>query len=515
MFPVIKGAAYTLFHAPNMLIEHGTTQTLDRAKDPASEYLKVLPGHLRSFEDCVAYPPNQAYIGAMLPKALEGIAKPWYENGLKDASRFARYGEIMPEDEFYGVMRLVDSFNLVVLEESFAAEIAPKLAAHTAFVGIDMAKLAANTADSASIAKQVESHVAEAMRLGDRIVGCVRQAHDSDAALVAHIIYENIVAVASGVVSMLNLFQRTGLKRTDVDYIIECSEEACGDMNQRGGGNFAKAIGEICGCVNATGSDTRGFCAAPAHAMVTAAALVQAGIYKNVVVVAGGATAKLGMNAKDHVKKGMPVLEDVLGGFAVWVSENDGINPVIRTDTVGRHTIGSGASPQAVISAIVTDPLDRVGLKITDVDNYAVEMQNPEVTVPAGAGDVPLANYKMIAALGVKRGDIKREELNDFVARHGMPGFAPTQGHIPSGVPVIGPARDQSLSGEITRSMIIGKGSLFLARMTNMFDGVSFVMEANPGLVKPTRQAGVDEAEVRGIVAEAMRALAASLTQSQ
>ena len=28
-----------------------------------------------------------------------------------------------------------------------------------------------------------------------------------------------------------------------IDYIIECSEEAFGDMNQRGGGNLAKAIG--------------------------------------------------------------------------------------------------------------------------------------------------------------------------------------------------------------------------------------------------------------------------------
>ena len=205
MFPVIKGAAYTLFHAPNMLLEHGTTQTLDRAKNPDSEYLKKLPEHLRSFEDVVAYPPNQAYIGSIVPKALEGIAKPWYENGIKDASRFAKYGEIMPEDEFYGVMRLVDSFNLVVLEESFAAEIAPKLAQHPAFAGIDLAKLSANTSDAADITKLVDSHVAEAMRLGDRIVGCVRQAHDSDPALVAHIIYENIVALASGVVSLLNL----------------------------------------------------------------------------------------------------------------------------------------------------------------------------------------------------------------------------------------------------------------------------------------------------------------------
>ncbi len=56
---------------------------------------------------------------------------------------------------------------------------------------------------------------------------------------------------------------KNDINPNDVDYVIECSEEACGDMNQRGGGNFAKAIAEMVGFKNATGSDTRGFCAAP------------------------------------------------------------------------------------------------------------------------------------------------------------------------------------------------------------------------------------------------------------
>ena len=513
MFPVIKGTAYTLFHCPNILIDHGTTQTVERAKKPASDYLKKLPAQLRSFEDCVAYPPNQVYIGKLPAKALDSHPRPWYQNGITDASRFAQYGEIMPEDEFYGVMKLVDSFDLVLLEADFAAHVREKLAAHPAFQGADLSKLQ-KTSDPAVIKQLVEDHVAEALRLGDRLVGCVRQAHDTDKALTAHIIFENLSSMASAVVSMRQLFLTSGLDPKQVDYIVECSEEACGDMNQRGGGNFAKAIGEVVGCVNATGSDTRGFCAAPEHAMIVASSLVQAGVFKNVVVVAGGAVAKLGMNGKDHVNKSVPVLEDVLGGFAVWVAENDGINPVVRTDIVGRHNIGSGASPQAVIQAIVTDPLDKHGLKITDIDQYGVEMQNPEVTVPAGAGNVPEANYKMIAALGVKRGELERAQIMDFVAKHGMPGFAPTQGHVPSGMPVIGPARDAILTGEIKRAMIIGKGSLFLARMTNLFDGVSFVMEANPGLA-PAKPTGLDEAEVRKLIGQAMRALAASLTEKE
>ena len=134
---------------------------------------------------------------------------------------------------------------------------------------------------------------------------------------------------------------------------------------------------------------------------------------------------------------------------------------------LGRHTIKQGLH-LCVTTSLVTDPLKKAGLSIKDIDKYSVEMQNPEITVPAGAGDVPLANYKMIAALGVKQGILERSELNDFVDRHGMKGWAPTQGHIPSGVPFMGFAREAILKGEMTRAMIIGKGSLFLGRMTNL-----------------------------------------------
>ena len=62
----------------------------------------------------------------------------------------------------------------------------------------------------------------------------------------------------------------------------------------------------------------------------------------------------------------------------------------------------------AILIILATKLLDAAGLKITDVDKFAPEMQNPDITKPAGAGDVPEANYKMIGALGVKRGDINR-----------------------------------------------------------------------------------------------------------
>ncbi len=509
-FPVLKGASYALIQANDVLLHQGSTQTSEMRLNKDSEFLKELPKHLRSFEDCVAYPPNQAYIGNMRPRALEDIAKPWYESPVNGATREGKYGEMMPEDEFFGLMMAVDMFDLVVLDEAFQTGVAAKLKAHPVVSGWKtLAKLDKIHGDAGSIKELVDGHKAEPMYFEDKLVGCVKKAHDFDAALSEHVMFENLVAKASAAFVLSLLFAKTDLKPEDVEYIIECSEEACGDMNQRGGGNIAKSIGEIGGCVNATGSDTRSFCAGPAHALVEASALVQAGVYKHVVVLAGGASAKLGMNARDHVKKGMPALEDCIGAFAVHIGENDGVSPVIRTDVVGRHTIGSGASPQAVMQAIIANPLDRSGIKLGEIDTFSVEMQNPEITEPAGAGDVPKANYKMIAALGVMRKDFERTEIDAVVNRIGMPGFAPTQGHIPSGVPFLGFCREMMLGGELNRAMIVGKGSLFLGRLTNLFDGVSFIVEKNDGSTGET--GGTDKETVRKMVAEAMAAFAAGL----
>ena len=74
----------------------------------------------------------------------------------------------------------------------------------------------------------------------------------------------------------------------------------------------------------------------------------------------------------------------------------------------------------------------------------------------------------------------------------------------------MGPCRDLMLAGEISRAMIIGKGSLFLGRMTNLFDGVSFVIEANKGQ-SSGGGSGVSEAEVKGMIANALKDFAAGL----
>ena len=341
------------------------------------------------------------------------------------------------------------------------------------------------------------------------LVGCCRAAHDTDENLSASIMLENLACKASGTLALLHLMRNANLSPNDIDFVVECSEEAVGDEMQRGGGNMAKAIAEICGCSNASGFDIRGFCAGPVAAIIAAASMVACGARANVAVIGGGSVPKLYMNAREHVKKGVVPLENCIGSFAMLLVPDDRTVPVLRLDCLGKHTVAAGAAPQAITTALTFDPLSRVGLKLTDVDKYAPELHNAEITLPAGAGNVPEANYKMIAALAVMKGQLARDELARFVKERGMPGYVPTQGHIPSGVPYIGHALEACKAGLIQRAMIIGKGSLFLGRLTNLADGASFVIEASSGRIQEQKSFGKDE--VVDVLLEALGDLASSL----
>ena len=512
MKAVIKGAGYILAHTPDMVLQNGTTQTTERIVNPESEYLKELPSHIRDWNTVLSYWPNQVYIGNKTPDELAAIPQPWCDKTCDVNDRYGRYGQMMPQEEFLLLMQACDVFSLVMLEKSFVATHKAAFAANPLIDETIVARIVEGI-DGDEIARLVAEEHSEPLFDNGKLVGCVNRAHDIDVNLSAHVMHENIVSKASSVLALLAALKNAGVDKNDVEYVVDCCEEACGDMNQRGGGNFAKAAAEIAGLSNATGSDVRGFCAGPSHALIDAASLVAAGTFKCVVVTAGGCTAKLGMNGKDHVKKGLPILEDMIGGFAIVLTQDDGVSPEINLNIVGRHTVGTGSAPQAVITSLVTESLDRNGLKITDIDKFSPEMQNPDITKPAGAGDVPLANYKMIAALAVKRGEIGRADIATFADKYGLTGWAPTQGHIPSGVPAIGYFRDKIMAGDFKRCMIIGKGSLFLGRMTNLFDGASFIIQANSGAEESN--AGVSEDEVKKMIAKAMREFAATLLAAE
>ncbi len=506
----IKGYAYCLQHTPELGLHYGNTPHVEHVTLGETEFLKKLPQHMQTFEEAKNYAPNMTFIGVLPLEDLEKQATPMYSNRIAGADRFGKYGEITPEDEFLGLIDICDVFDLVWLEKSFSASVREKLSNHKMISEAMLSRLEAGRDRSELETECDEKHGGIPLYFGGEIVGCVRRGHEVDVNLNAHTLMENLASKTSAVLSLLHLMANTGLKPEDVDFVIECSEEAAGDMSQRGGGNFAKAIAEIVGCNNASGCDVRGFCAGPVNAMIAGASQVAAGTRSNVVVIAGGAVPKLYMNSKDHVKKEMPALEDCLGSFAVLLAPCDGVSPEMRLDAIGKHTVGAGASPQAVTQALTWEPLHKAGLDLGDVDKFGPELHIPEITLPAGAGDVPLANIKMIAALAVMKKSIEKADMMNFVKEKGLPGFAHTQGHIPAGVPFVGPASDWIKEGKIKRAMIIGKGSLFLGRLTNLADGASFLIEPAAPVNAATE---VSKDDVKTILLEALSEISASLTK--
>lgn len=475
--PVIQSCAYALAHTPSF-VRYGSKPTREAAhsKNPL---WPVIEKHLRSFRAAVEYPPNQVFIGNLNPDRLNHIEQPWYEHLMNGASRYGSHGEIMPEDEFLGLLKLADDFDLIWLVKEFAPLFKQKLGENPLWQEIDLAKIDRGT-DIERIQEKVANQGSLPLYHQNQMVGCFHRHHAEDDTLKAQVLMENLMAKASGALVLRHLLKNARIDPARIDFILSCSEEAVGDRYNRGGGSLSKAIGEMCGCINATGCDIKAFCAGPNYAIVNAAGLVKSGIFKNVVVVGGGCLAKLGMKFTGHISNNMPILEDMLGAVAFLIMPDDGESPVIRLDSIGKHDIGSGSAQQKIMESLVLHPLERIGKKITEIDKYATEMHNPEITVPAGSGNVPLINYRMIGALAALRKEIDRGDIDEFVLRHGMPGFSPTQGHIPAAVPYMGHAIDAIKKGEITTAMFVSKGSLFLGRMSQLSDGMSFLIERNP-----------------------------------
>ena len=476
--PVIACCDFSLVHAPD-LVRHGSKPRRELARDPS--LAAPLARALRSFADAIAYAPNQAFIGNLEPRALATIPEPWHRAPVAEPSEEGAFGRIVGQDLFYALLERANVLTppLVTLEGEEASRLRERLAAHPVLggLGTPVAALEHEPRSTGEAGDSVALQTGEALR--GRVHRDSRAEGREDDNLDAHTLLEALCAKASAAIALAGLMARHGLDPEAVDYIISCGEEAAGDRYQRGGGGMAKAVGEMCRCVNASGMDVKNFCAAPASALVTAGALVKAGVHERVAVVAGGSLAKLGMKFQALLREGTPILGDCLGSMAVLVTRDDGESPRLRLapGATGLARIGASTSEEAISRQLILEPLVALGLGMGDVDRYAPELHNAELMRYAGSGDVARKNYRMIAATAVLSGAIPRAGMNDFVARVGMPGFAPPQGHIPSGVPYLGHALRAMAAGEIARVMFICKASLFLNRLTTLYDGVSFVVE--------------------------------------
>jgi betaine reductase len=477
--PVVRAASLVLAHVPS-LVRHGSKplRELQKVEQPI-DYLRP---HLRDWNAALGYVPNQVFIGNVGVDDLAAWPSPWHRHPVAGASRVGPDGEIMPEEEFLGLLAACDGFDLLALDRDVAERARAALDAHP-IVGAASGRPPAPAGVTAAVLQErIDRHHATPLLGADgRLLGAMLAGHDEDDTLTGQVLLENIACKATAALALRHLLARPGaIAAADVRYVLSCGEEAVGDRYQRGGGNLAKAVAEWTGCTRATGSDVKAFCCGPMHALMLAGALVASGLHDSVIVLAGGSLAKLGMKFQGHVKHAMPIVEDVLAGFAVHVGRDDGVSPVLRLDAVGRHEVASGSAPLAIVKALYTEPLARAGLTLLDVDRFSLELHNPEATEPAGSGNVPLGNYRTLASLAVLEKLIDRAGIDEFVRTRGMPGFSPTQGHVASAIPYLGHALRGLTTGRLTRTMFTGKGSLFLGRMTQLSDGISLILERNP-----------------------------------
>lgn len=475
---VVTGARFFLAHTPG-LVRHGSKPSREVGHCP--ELLPSLRRHFRSYDAALAYPPNQVFLGLLRPDDLNAIPRPWWnQTSPATPTRWMPHGEMMPEEEFYGLLKALDQFDLIWLETQFLDEVRARLAQHRYLSQSDLSRLEKGSTRDA-IATQCQDGKAIPLELSSgQLIGCCNRAHDEDPSLGAGVLLENLACVATATMATRTLVAQLNIDPDRVDYVLGSGEEAIGDRYQRGGGNLAKAVAERSGLLEATGSDVKAFCCAPNHALAIGAGLVQVGMFRELIVLGGCSLAKLGMKFQGHLSHDMPILEDVLAGFAIHLGPDDGVSPVVRLDALGRHTVRAQSSQQAILEKLVAEPLQKMGLGFQDVDRYATELHNPEVTEPAGSGNVPLTNYKMIGALAVLHGEIAPADVSRFVREHGMPGFSPTQGHVASAIPYLAHAIDGMRGGTLRNTLFLGKGSLFLGRMTQMSDGLSFLLERNP-----------------------------------
>jgi betaine reductase len=461
------------------LVRHGYKPTRDISHNP--EFLESIQSNLRSYHDAINYAPNQVLLGNRKPDSLAELPRPWFNAKSEGNTETGPHGALVDEEQFYAILKTADDFDLIWLEQSFSAKAKDRLQHNPLLSSSDLEQIS-GVPSSVLEEKLLEDDEALPLTLSNgEVIGIIRRRLHDDSTMAPDILLENLAAKATATMAMRSVITSTGNQPEAIDYIVGSGEEAIGDRYNRGGGNLAKAVAEDAGCVNATGADVKAFCSAPVHAMIMAGSLIASEVYKNVAVVGGCSLAKLGMKYRGHLAKEIPILEDTLVGFAILMGPDDGNSPLLRLDSVGRHTVGSGSSQQQIIESLVQNPLENMNLRFTDIDKYATELQNPDITETVGTGNVPRTNYRLIAALASQRGEIPvgSEARDSFVAKRGLPGFSPTQGHVASAIPFLAHGLEGLRNGEYNRTMFLAKGSLFLGRMTQLSDGVSFVLEAN------------------------------------
>ena len=113
----VTASACVLAHVPSF-VRYGSKPSRVIRQDGA--FLASLESRLRGFDEAVAYPPHQVFIGNLGPQALRETPFPWYENPSSDAAPSGPFGRITSEEEFLVLLKRADAYGLVQLFGEFA-----------------------------------------------------------------------------------------------------------------------------------------------------------------------------------------------------------------------------------------------------------------------------------------------------------------------------------------------------------------------------------------------------------
>ena len=125
--PVIRAVSLVLAHVPSLVRLGSKPLRVLREIEKPIEYLQP---HLRDWEAARTYAPNQVFIGNLGVDELAAWPTPWHRNPIAEAGRFGPDGEIMPEDEFLGLLAACDGFDLLALDRDLADRARRALDAH-------------------------------------------------------------------------------------------------------------------------------------------------------------------------------------------------------------------------------------------------------------------------------------------------------------------------------------------------------------------------------------------------
>lgn len=231
MSVIIKDVAYGLYHVPDF-VRYGSKPSRDIADN--HDVLLDLQNHLRTYEQCVSYPPHQVFIGNKYPDELNKIPKPWYEHPLADARREGLFGEIMTEEEFYAWLKIADDFDLLWLDPDFVRYIKEKVVSYPFMTESRMNKLGEGQSPE-KIKAIVEQGAALPVFYNGEPVGSLRKDHETDDTLKSDVLMENLMAKASGSLAIMKMLERANMTPDDVEFVLDCTETAVGDRYNRGG----------------------------------------------------------------------------------------------------------------------------------------------------------------------------------------------------------------------------------------------------------------------------------------